>query len=84
MSTPRSSGLWQQSVRMSRYSRVDDDDDPERNDSDSDIDDGRTPLDKTIDRIGMGTSSFWCWCAYTDQVVCRGLPVDITLTLWFR
>ncbi|KAI0322023.1 MFS general substrate transporter [Amylostereum chailletii] len=53
--TPRASQLWQQSVRMSSYSRVDDDDDTERNDTDSDIDDGRTPLDKTIDRIGMGT-----------------------------
>ncbi|KAI0064112.1 MFS general substrate transporter [Artomyces pyxidatus] len=57
--TPRASGLWEYSSRMSRYSRLDaddgdDTDDLERNDED-DYDDGRTPLDKTIDRIGMGT-----------------------------
>lgn len=47
--TPRASGLWDvdidQDDRMGNFS-----DDPEAIDSD----DGRTPLDKTIDRIGMG------------------------------
>lgn len=48
--TPRASGLWDvdvdQEESMGNFS-----DDPEAIGSE---DDGRTPLDKTIDRIGMG------------------------------
>ncbi|KAF9262990.1 MFS general substrate transporter [Marasmius fiardii PR-910] len=54
--TPRASGFWQD--RMSYF----DDDDPEEqrlmgdeNDDENGLNDGRTRLDKTIDRIGMGS-----------------------------
>ncbi|KAH8981894.1 MFS general substrate transporter [Lactarius akahatsu] len=51
MATPRASGLWDHTVMTySRLNGDDDIDDPEGIDFDS-----RTPLDKTIDRIGMGT-----------------------------
>ena len=46
--TPRASGLWEYSEMT--YSRLTSDD-AEENEVDS-----RTPLDKTIDQIGMGTS----------------------------
>ncbi len=52
--TPRASGLWDHStMTYSRLSGEDDIDSPEGIDFDS-----RTPLDKTIDRIGMGASSY--------------------------
>ncbi len=52
--TPRASGLWDHTVMTySRLNSDDDIDDPEGIDFDS-----RTPLDKTIDRIGMG--AFFC------------------------
>ena len=52
--TPRASGLWDHSaMTYSRLNNDDDIDDPEGIDPDS-----RTPLDKTIDRIGMGEFSF--------------------------
>ncbi|KAH8995584.1 MFS general substrate transporter [Lactarius hatsudake] len=51
MASPRASGLWDHTVMTySRLNGDDDIDDPEGIDFDS-----RTPLDKTIDRIGMGT-----------------------------
>ncbi|KAH9020563.1 MFS general substrate transporter [Lactarius deliciosus] len=53
MATPRASGLWDHTVMTySRLNGDDDIDDPEGIDFDS-----RTPLDKTIDRIGMGALS---------------------------
>lgn len=60
--TPRASGFWSDSVRTSYFpANVDDSDDLEQQDmiDDEEFDnmmehDGRTPLDKTIDRIGMG------------------------------
>ncbi|KZV73229.1 MFS general substrate transporter [Peniophora sp. CONT] len=53
--TPRASGLWEGSLRMSGYfDDTDGAEDPERL-GDEALDDGRTPLDRTIDRIGMGT-----------------------------
>jgi hypothetical protein len=52
--TPRASGLWDHSVMTySRLNADDDTDDPEGIDFDE-----RTPLDKTIDRIGMGASAY--------------------------
>lgn len=51
--TPRASALWSE---MDSY--FPDDDDVEQQqliDGDDELDDGRTPLDKTIDRIGMGS-----------------------------
>lgn len=53
--TPRASGLWEHSAmtysRLSTHDAVNigDLDDPEGNEYDS-----RTPLDRTIDQIGMG------------------------------
>lgn len=53
--TPRASGLWDvdvdQDESMGNFS-----DDPEAIGSE---DDGRTPLDKTIDRIGMGVCVYF-------------------------
>lgn len=52
--SPRISGLWDHTVMTySRLNGDEDTDDPEEIDCDS-----RTPLDKTIDRIGMGTFSY--------------------------
>ena len=52
--TPRASGLWEHSdMTYSRLSAHDPSDDAEENEVDS-----RTPLDKTIDQIGMGTIFF--------------------------
>ncbi|KAI0269991.1 major facilitator superfamily domain-containing protein [Gloeopeniophorella convolvens] len=51
--TPRASGFWEYS-RMS-YSRLDANDDDDFDDLEGNEFDSRTPLDKTIDRIGMGT-----------------------------
>jgi hypothetical protein len=49
--TPRASALWEYSdMTYSRLSADDPTDDAEGNEVDS-----RTPLDKTIDQIGMGT-----------------------------
>jgi len=49
--TPRASGLWEYpDMNYSRLSAHETNDDAEENEVDS-----RTPLDKTIDQIGMGT-----------------------------
>ena len=52
--TPRASGLWEYSdmayTRLSTHDPTGELDDPEVNEIDS-----RTPLDRTIDQIGMGT-----------------------------
>jgi hypothetical protein len=52
--TPRASGLWEYSAmtysRLSAHDPSGDLDDPEVNELDP-----RTPLDRTIDQIGMGT-----------------------------
>lgn len=58
--TPRASGFWTNSTRSSYFPgdmSEDEDDDPESQHMLEDNmmeHDGRTPLDKTIDRIGMG------------------------------
>ena len=50
--TPRASGLWEHSdMAYSRLSAHDPSEDAEGSEVDS-----RTPLDKTIDQIGMGTN----------------------------
>jgi hypothetical protein len=55
--TPRASGLWEHSdMTYSHLSASDPADDAEGNEVDS-----RTPLDKTIDQIGMGTSFLPHW-----------------------
>ncbi|TBU48542.1 MFS general substrate transporter [Dichomitus squalens] len=65
---PRASGLWASS-RMSYISvagEYDDEDgsdvDLEAMDFDASEDDGRTPLDRTIDRIGMGSYQWTLLC----------------------
>ena len=45
--------------------------------------DGRTPLDKTIDRIGMGTSSFSLLYTPTDARPSRELSMETVIALWF-
>jgi hypothetical protein len=47
--TPRASGLWEYSTEMT-YSRL-----SARDDSEGIEPDSRTPLDRTIDQIGMGS-----------------------------
>lgn len=55
--TPRASGLWEHSdMTYSRISAHDPSDDAEGNDVDA-----RTPLDKTIDQIGMGACFLSPW-----------------------
>ncbi|KAI0637103.1 MFS general substrate transporter [Trametes polyzona] len=65
---PRASGLWSTSSRMS-YISVPDSYDEDGDDADveagfdaPDEDDGRTPLDRTIDRIGMGSYQWTLLC----------------------
>lgn len=55
--TPRASGLWSDSRRMSYFSHGDGDEDLEALVAEAEVYDGRSPLDRTIDRIGMGASS---------------------------
>lgn len=64
--TPRASGFWSDSVRTSYFPADDEDGDEDLEQQpmigDDNYDamaehDGRTALDKTIDRIGMGTCS---------------------------
>lgn len=50
--TPRASGLW----AAEYFPQPMNDDDDENGDVEEQLDDGRTPLDRTIDRIGMGAS----------------------------
>ncbi|THH16949.1 hypothetical protein EW146_g3782 [Bondarzewia mesenterica] len=57
---PRSSGLWEDSSRMT-YFQADDDDEELDLEQNDDFDDGRTALDKTIDRIGMGWMADNMW-----------------------
>ncbi|KAK0203016.1 MFS general substrate transporter [Desarmillaria ectypa] len=51
--TPRASVLW--SDEMDSYFIDDDDVEQQQLIDDDELDDGRTPLDRTIDRIGMGS-----------------------------
>jgi len=80
--SPRASGLWHDDVRMSCYNddATPDDLDLERNH------DGRTPLDKTIDRIGMGESSSLQFLRPRRNITrtssLRQLPVDTALAMW--
>ena len=61
--TPRASGLWEHSdMTYSQLSAHDPGDDAEGNEVDS-----RTPLDKTIDQIGMGS------CFLSPSTVCISL-----------
>lgn len=53
--TPRASGLWSDERRMTYYDG-DPDDDVEALTAEGMEYDGRSPLDRTIDRIGMGAS----------------------------
>jgi hypothetical protein len=83
--TPRASGFWTDS-RMSYFP---DDVEEQQNlipGGDPTID-GRTPLDKTIDRIGMG--AFTCLTrGFPSQIrdccCIRELPVDIAVSMWVR
>ena len=57
--TPRASGFWMaDSARNSYFSAADDDEEvglvQGQDEEMGDVLDGRTPLDKTIDKIGMG------------------------------
>lgn len=46
--------------------------------------DGRTPLDKTIDRIGMGASLCLPYFSCSPSSRPRELPVDTLVAMWFR
>ena len=91
---PRASGLWASS-RMSYISvansydeEAGSDVDLEAMDFDVQEDDGRTPLDRTIDRIGMGEQPFCRPDARVAEISLRlgfrELPVDASLPLWLR
>lgn len=62
-------------------------DDPEAADEfmeDSEYD-SRTPLDKTIDRIGMGAQSILAsYFTLNPRLAPRELPVDTTVAMWIR
>lgn len=83
--TPRASGLWEHSdMTYSQLSASDPSDDAEGNEVDS-----RTPLDKTIDQIGMGTCFLPppgpCLCPFNLTVSpLRHLSMGPSLSLWFR
>jgi hypothetical protein len=62
--TPRASGLWEYSADMT-YSRVSAHD--TNDDSEGAMPDSRTPLDKTIDQIGMG-AFFLSPCAFLQRL----------------
>ncbi|KAF8907387.1 major facilitator superfamily domain-containing protein [Mucidula mucida] len=51
--TPRASGFWEEGMAVNYFE--DGDDVEQQNLINEVLDDGRTPLDKTIDRIGMGS-----------------------------
>ena len=93
--TPRASIFWSDPPAMSSaYSRLPDsdriapdDDDPERQSTPAADDvDSRTPLDKTIDRIGMGAFHFVYGIpislCLTPYDLCRPLPMDIAIAVW--
>lgn len=79
--TPRASGLWniEEDERMGYFP-----DDAEAAEGD---DDGRTPLDKTIDRIGMGALILLSISRVVLTVFCmllsRPLPMDSSLAVRF-
>ena len=62
--TPRASGLWEYSAEMT-YSRLSAHD--TNDDSEGATPDSRTPLDKTIDQIGMG-AFFLSSCSVSTAV----------------
>jgi len=67
-----------------RYVDEDDADDVEGATIFEDIQfDGRTPLDKTIDRIGMGASPPTPFFFWTDARCSRELSVETFIALWF-
>lgn len=73
--TPRMSGLWATDYFQANM----DEDDIEQQECD-----GRTPLDRTIDRIGMGMLSR-IYFGFTSQFwVSRQLSVDAARTLRVR
>jgi len=79
--TPRASGLWEYSdMTYSRLSAHDPSDDAEGNEVDS-----RTPLDRTIDQIGMGKCVL-SLCAKFKLTVppLRFLSMGPSLSLRFR
>lgn len=94
---PRLSGFWEDSRRMSYFERGDGDDEDDEtvglvagDDEEMGIShDGRTPLDRTIDKIGMGAFplSFVSVCVAPAEPrvsVCRQLPVDAAVAVRVR
>lgn len=57
--TPRASRLWTDSVRMSYFDTDLEADGDNGLGSGAEVLDGRTPLDRTIDRIGMGSVHYY-------------------------
>jgi len=51
---------------------------------DYDPHDGRTPLDKTIDRIGMGKHDVFneLHVKQVEDMSCRKLPMDLAVIVW--
>ena len=89
---PRASGFWASS-RMSYISVSDSYDDDAASDIDLEgmafqlaEDDGRTPLDRTIDRIGMGEPPLFFQAEETlgshSHGTFRELSMDAPLSMW--
>lgn len=67
---PRLSGLWMTDSRRGSYFAEDEEDVALVQEPDEEMGtalDGRTPLDRTIDRIGMGACAC-CYSACTDEL----------------
>jgi len=80
--TPRASGFWED--RMNYEDDAEQGMDDVEVDSDSEAGyDGRTPLDKTIDRIGMGALCFRTSCVLTLTST-RELSVDTAVLVRIR
>jgi hypothetical protein len=87
--TPRASGFWAESVNRTSYfpdyASVDDED-AEQQDEEYEAmmeDDYRTPLDKTIDRIGMGMQYDLFVLHPLNNMNIRELSMDIVVIMWF-
>lgn len=91
---PRASGLWSTTRSSMSYVSLADSYDEDGEDVDieglgfeaSDDLDGRTPLDRTIDRIGMGawTCTSCSPLSPIDPFHSRELPMDALMSLWIR
>jgi hypothetical protein len=77
--TPRVSVLWAAEMGTGYF-----DQDAHGGDVEASALDGRTPLDRTIDRIGMGAREHNRMILAQLMVQCRVLPMGAALAVWFR